>query len=101
MDVSDAGPPLLALYKRIREGERRRTLETSSQEVDVGGLVPGDSLEVVVKGRVVTSVGKVLLREVVKALAVELVLEMLQGESVVEDDALFSLVSDDRPGLVT
>lgn len=50
------------------------TLEGSGQEVDVGGLVLGDFLQVVIEGGVKTSVGKLFFREILKTLAVELVL---------------------------
>ena len=51
-------------------------------------LIARDSLDVVVKGGVVTSIGKVLLGEVGETLHVELVLEMLEGESIVENDTV-------------
>jgi len=54
----------------------------------VSRFITGDSLDVVVEGGVVTSISEVLLGEVGETLKVELVLEMLKGESIVEDDTV-------------
>jgi hypothetical protein len=50
-------------------------------------LVLGNLLDVVVEGLVETSVGEVLLGELVEAVTVEGVLEMLQSQGVVENNA--------------
>ena len=62
-----------------------RTLEGGGKEVDVVALILGDLLQVGVEGRVEASVGKLLLGELLQTLAVEGVLEVLKGQSVVED----------------
>jgi len=51
----------------------------------VGLLVLGDGLQVVVEGGVEAGGGELLLGVVGQTLAVELVLEVLQGECIVED----------------
>lgn len=55
------------------------------QEVDVGGLVRADSLDVVVESRVVTGGSKVGLGVVGKTLLVEGVLQVLEGKSILKD----------------
>jgi hypothetical protein len=54
----------------------------------VSSLITRNLLDVAVKGRVVTDIGKVLLGKVGETLEVELVLEMLKSKSVVEDDTV-------------
>lgn len=51
----------------------------------MSGLVAGDLLQVAVEGRVKTGGCELFLGEVGQTLAVELVLEVLQGQGVVED----------------
>ena len=59
--------------------------ECGGQEGNVRCLVRGDFLEVGVEGGVETSSGEVALGEVGETFTVEFVLEMLQGEGIVED----------------
>lgn len=61
------------------------TLEALGQEVDVGGLVAGNGLDVVVDLGVEAGALEVLLRVLLEALAVEGVLEMLKGQSILEN----------------
>lgn len=56
-------------------------------------LIARDLLDVVVKGRVVPSVGKVLLAEHGKAFTVKGILKMLECEGIVEDDSVVDLGS--------
>jgi len=56
-------------------------------------LIARDLLDVVVKGRVVTSVGKVLLAELGKSFTVKGILKMLEGEGIVQDDSVVDLRS--------
>lgn len=51
----------------------------------MGSLVRGDLLEIAVEGRVVTGCCEVRLGEVGEGFPVELVLEMLEGQRVVEN----------------
>lgn len=51
----------------------------------MSGLVAGDLLQVAVEGRVKAGRRELFLGEVGQTLAVELVLEVLQGQGVVED----------------
>lgn len=60
-------------------------LEGRGQELDVGGLVRADLLEVLVEGGIVTSGRELGLGEVCKSLLVEGVLEVLKGERIVQD----------------
>lgn len=69
------------------DGGGTSSLEALGEEVDVGGLILGNALDVVVDGRVGTSSGEVSLGEVGKTSAVESVLEVLEGQGVVEDDS--------------
>lgn len=61
------------------------TCQCSCQEADMSSLVRRNLLQVCVKGCVETNGSELLLGEVCQTLTVELVLEMLQSESVVED----------------
>jgi len=70
---------------KILERGEESTGESASQELDVGLLVLGDGLQVVVEGGVEAGGGELLLGVVGQTLAVELVLEVLQGERIVED----------------
>lgn len=60
-------------------------LESAAEEGDVGGLVVGDLLQVGVEWVGETGCDEVGLGVVGKTLTVELVLEMLEGKSVVKD----------------
>lgn len=62
------------------------TLERTSQELNVVGLIGADTLDVGVEGGVETGVGEVLLGVLGETLTVEGILEVLKSESVVEDD---------------
>lgn len=64
------------------------TGESSGQEVDVGGLILGDLLEVVDKVGTETSLLEVLVGELGEGLTVEGSLKVLKGQSVVEDDTV-------------
>ena len=66
-------------------GSRELTGQGRSQEADVGGLVAGDGHQVLVEGVGEPGGDKVGLGVVGQTLAVELVLEVLQGQSIVED----------------
>jgi hypothetical protein len=54
----------------------------------MSSLIRRDLLDVVVKGRVITSIRKVLLSKVGKTLTIEVILKMLKSKSVVEDDSV-------------
>ena len=56
-------------------------------------LVTTNTLDVLVEGRVEASSGEVGLGELVKGLAVEGILEVLEGQSVVEDISYKYIVS--------
>lgn len=62
--------------------------KSTGEELNVGLLVGGDLLEVGVEDVVVSSSGEVSLGELGKTLLVEGVLEVLEGEGVVEDDSV-------------
>jgi hypothetical protein len=64
------------------------------QEGDVGRLVAADGLDAVVDGRVVAGGGEVGLGEVGETLLVEVVLEVLEGQGVVEDDSWWDVLDD-------
>lgn len=65
------------------------TLESSGQEVDVGKLVVGNGLQVLVEvGVVETGLSEVVGGEHVDTLVVESSLKVLQGQSVVEDGGI-------------
>lgn len=65
------------------------TLQSSSQEVDVGELVVGNGLQVLVEvGVVETGLSEVVGGEHVDTLVVESSLKVLQGQSVVEDGGI-------------
>lgn len=66
------------------------TLETLGQEVDVSGLVAGNGLDVVVNLGVEASVLEVFLGVLGETLTIEGVLEVLQGQSILEDIGCFS-----------
>lgn len=57
----------------------------------MGSLIARNLLDVAVKGGVISSIGKVLLGKVGKTLHVELVLKVLEGQSIVEDDTVVDL----------
>ena len=67
--------------------------ESSGQERNVGGLVRGDLLEVGVEVGIEPGSGEVGLGVVGKTLTVEFVLEVLQGQSIVEDISVSDLGS--------
>jgi hypothetical protein len=60
----------------------------------VGRLVAADGLDAVVDGRVVAGSGEVGLGEVGETLLVEVVLEVLEGQGVVEDDSWWDVLDD-------
>ena len=64
------------------------TGETSGQEVDVGRLILGNLLEVVDEVGTETGLLEVLVRELGEGLTVEGGLEVLKGQSVVEDGSV-------------
>lgn len=70
-----------ALFDRSDPGG----LQGGCQEADMGALILGNGLQVGVKGGREASSFEVALGEFVQDFAVELVLQMLQGESIVED----------------
>ena len=78
--------------------DQRLTLKSAREERDVGSLVSSNGLEVVVDGRVEASVGKVLLAELLETLAVEGVLEVLKGQSILEDVGIGDLSTLDSGG---
>jgi len=60
-------------------------LQRGGEELDVVRFLGGDGLDVVVEGGFEAGSGELSLREVGQALAVEGVLEVLEGEGVVDD----------------
>lgn len=77
-------------------GGSDRTGESVSQELDVGHLILGDNLQVVVEFGIEAGSSKLLLGVVGKTFPVELVLEVLQGEGIVEDWMIVSKQTLDR-----
>lgn len=76
-------------------------LEGGGQDGNVGVLVLGDVLEILVEGVLrETSVGHVLCRELAQAVRVEGGLEVLEGQGVVEDDTVdvVTLLESGRSG---
>lgn len=65
--------------------EKRHTLQSGGEEADMGRLVAGNLLQGGIEGRVETSRGKLVLGEVGQTLTVELILEVFEGQSIVED----------------
>lgn len=63
----------------------KRTGKTASQKLDVRSLIAGNGLDVVVDNRVEAGSLEVALGELLKTLAVEGVLEVLQRQGVLED----------------
>lgn len=63
-------------------------LQGGCQKADMGALILGNGLQVGVKGGREAGSFEVALREFVQDFAVELVLQMLQSESIVEDVAV-------------
>lgn len=61
------------------------TCQGCGKEVDVGLLVVGNLLKVLVEGAVEAGLGELLLSEVGQTLTVKGVFKMLEGEGVVED----------------
>jgi hypothetical protein len=66
-------------------GRERRTLQCGADEADVSGLIERNLLQVVVEGRVKAGSSELCLGEVGKTFTVELVLKVLEGESILED----------------
>jgi hypothetical protein len=64
------------------------------EERDVGRLIAADGLDAVVDGRVVAGGGEVGLGEVGETLLVEVVLEVLEGQGVVEDNGWWDVLED-------
>lgn len=59
--------------------------KSSAQEGNVSGLIVGDLLEIGIEGGVESSAGKVCLGVVLETFTVELVLKVLESESIVQD----------------
>jgi hypothetical protein len=64
------------------------------QERDVGSLIAADGLDALVGGRVVAGGDEVCLGEVGETLLVEVVLEVLEGQGVVEDGSWRNVLDD-------
>lgn len=79
-DVGDT-EGVRALSDRLRASRG----QGGGQEADVGHLVRGNFLQVFVEGRVEACVREVGLGEVVESFTVELVLQVLEGQRVLED----------------
>ena len=79
-DIGDA-----EVVRARGHGGRAGLGESGGQETDVGGFVRGDFLQVGVEGRVEARGRELGFREVLETFLVERVLEMLEGESIVED----------------
>ncbi|CCG85186.1 protein of unknown function [Taphrina deformans PYCC 5710] len=72
----------------LRDGRGTGCEQGGGEEVDVGRLVLGDLLQILVEGRIVPGGGKLSLGKVGQTLSVKGVLEVLQSEGVVEDDGI-------------
>lgn len=83
LDISDT-----EVVDTLGDGSNLGALEGGGQEADVGGLVLGNLLDVAVEGGIEAGGGEVGLREALKTIAVELVLEVLKGQGVVQDIAI-------------
>ena len=68
----------------LLDGREAGCLQRRGEELDVGRLVRADGLHVLVEGGVEAGAGELRLREVGQAFAVELVLQMFQGEGIAE-----------------
>ena len=69
------------------------TLKCRSKEANMSSLIARHLLDVGVESSVVTSIDKVLLAELSKSLAIELVLEVLESKRVVQDGGIIDSIT--------